>query len=286
MTFDVAAGTTTGSWAAGPPLAGPFADYARVRPGQRVWTSGADRAASQQSSVARLGADHVRSGRSIRPFVEAARLRHRASTSTLRAAERSPTPTPRSTRRSPTRRPLHGGSGGRPSGDGRVTRPQGIVAACQCRDHGNVSRVAEHVLARRATDRVTADDESQLAGARRTTWASCSGPPGWATSRRRADGRAGVRRLRRLVGAVHAGRQARASGYVAGLDENGRTRLRRQLAGDVAGRAVCAHGGRVDRPGRERRSTILDTRVTACASRLVACPSDPSTTAGPSTTVV
>src|SRR4029079_13871944 len=73
MTFDVAAESYDrfmGRWSA--PLAGPFADYARVAPGQRALVVGCGPGSLTTELVARLGADPVAAGGPSAPFVRAA----------------------------------------------------------------------------------------------------------------------------------------------------------------------------------------------------------------------
>jgi SAM-dependent methyltransferase len=77
MSFDVAAGAYDrfmGRYST--PLARPFADFARVEPGQRVLDVGCGPGALTTELVDRLGADHVAACDPSEPFVAAARERH------------------------------------------------------------------------------------------------------------------------------------------------------------------------------------------------------------------
>src|SRR4029078_12732341 len=93
MTFDVAAESYDrfmGRWSA--PLPGPFADYARVAPGQRAIDVGCGPGSLTTELVSRLAADHVAAVDPSEPFVEAARLRHPGVDVRRAAAEGLPHP--------------------------------------------------------------------------------------------------------------------------------------------------------------------------------------------------
>jgi SAM-dependent methyltransferase len=225
MTFDVAAESYDrfmGGWSA--PLASPFADYARVEPGQRVLDVGSGPGSLTTELVARLGADHVAAVDPSEPFVEAARLRHPGVDVQRAAAEALPHPDA-AFDAALAQLVVHfmadPVAGLREMA--RATRPQGIVAACVW-DHGTRrASLSPFWRVVRELD-PTADDESQLAGARR----------GHLSQLFRAAGLGNVEETELTVerafaasttgGSRSRGRQA-AGGCVAGLDESGRSRL-------------------------------------------------------------
>ena len=232
MTFDVAAESYDrfmGRLFA--PLAGPFADFAGVEPGQRVLDVGCGPGALTAELVARLGGGPVAAVDPSAPFVGRREARHPGVDVATRRGGAAPLRRRRVRRRArPARRPLHGRPGGRASGDGARHSP----AAASSRPASGTTAAAaaplEPVLARRARARPDVDDESQLAGASEGHLAELF-----------AGGRAGVTSRRRELTVERASDGfddwwepftlgvGPAGGYVAGLDGDGRERLRSRL---------------------------------------------------------
>ena len=230
MGFDVAAESYDrfmGGWSQ--MLAAPFADYAGIGRGMRVLDVGCGPGSLTTELVARLGTDHVAAVDPSEPFVEAARLRHPGVDVRRAAAEALPHPDaafdaaraqlvvhfmadPVAGLREMT----------------RVTRPDGVVAACVW-DHGTGrGPLSTFWHAVRELD-PTADDESELAGARR----------GHLGELFRAAGLGQVDETELTVERAFDGFDdwwepftrgvGPSGGYVAGLDEDGRERLRSRL---------------------------------------------------------
>ena len=206
MTFDVAAESTTGSWAAGPRRSPARSRTSPVEPGQRV--AGRRVRAGSCDDRARPGSGRTRGrGRPVGAVHRGSRARHPGVDVRLHPRRRSPIPTERSTRARPARRPLHDGSGRRPREMARVTRPDGIVAACVW-DFGPVAR-REPVLARRASSTLPPTTNPAPRRASEATWPAV---PGGGVGTRRGDralAHRSIPQLRRLVGAVHVGCGAR-----------------------------------------------------------------------------
>jgi SAM-dependent methyltransferase len=226
MTFDVAAESYDrfmGRWSA--PLAGPFADYARVAPDQRALDVGCGPGSLTSELVARLGADHVAAVDPSEPFVEAATLRHPGVDVQLASAEALPHPDgafDAALAQLVVHFMADPVAGLREMA--RVTRPGGVVAACVW-DHGSGrGPLSTFWRAVRQLD-PTADDESELAGARR----------GHLGELFRAAGLGQVEETELTVERAFEGFDdwwepftrgvGPAGGYVAGLDEGRRTRL-------------------------------------------------------------
>jgi len=238
MTFDVAAESYDrfmGRWSA--PLAGPFADYARVAPGQRALDVGCGPGSLTTELVARLGADHVAAVDPSVPFVEAARLRHPGVDVRRAAAEALPHPDAvfdAALAQLVVHFMADPVAGLREMA--RVTRPGGTVAACVW-DHGSGrGPLSPFWRAVRELD-PAADDESELAGARR----------GHLGELFRAAGLGQVEETELTVDRPFEGFDdwwepftrgvGPAGGYVAGLDEDRRARLVDSLRGSLpAGR--------------------------------------------------
>lgn len=167
MTFDVAAESYDrfmGRWSA--PLAGQFADYARVAPGQRALDVGCGPGSLTTELVTRLGVDHVAAVDPSEPFVEAARLRHPGVDVRRATAEALPHP-----------------DGGFDAAlaqlvvhfmadpvaglteMARVTRPGGVVAACVWDHASDQGPLGVFWQAARELDPAVVD-ESGLAGVR------------------------------------------------------------------------------------------------------------------------
>ena len=197
MAFDVAASSTTGSWAAGPtPLSGPFADLADVRPEMRALDVGCGPGSLTTELVRRLGADARRRRGSVRS---------RSSRRPGRDIRASTSP---------------GGRRVAPLADGsfdvalaqlvvhfmtdpvaglremaRVTRPGGAVAACVW-DFGTGRSAAQPVLAGRPR---AGSGRPRRVGPRGRPRRR-SGPPvrGRRPARHRRDGAPGLQGVRRL----------------------------------------------------------------------------------------
>jgi hypothetical protein len=188
MTFNVAADSYDrfmGGWSG--PLSAPFADFGGVRVGMRVLDVGCGPGSLTTELVGRVGADQVAAVDPSEPFVEAARARH-PGVDVQRAAAESLPHSDGAFDAALAQLVVHfmtdPVAGLREMG--RVVRPGGIVAACVW-DHGaGRGPLSPFWRAVRELD-ATADDESQLAGARRGHLASCSGPPGSNASRRRTS---------------------------------------------------------------------------------------------------
>ena len=149
------------------PLAPPFADFAGVAAGQRVLDVGSGPGALTTELVARVGADSVTAVDPSEPFVAAARERHPGVTVEQAPAERLPfgdDAFDASLAQLVVHFMADPLAGLREMA--RVTRTQGVVAACVW-DHGSGGKgpLSTYWAAVHELD-PDAPDESQLAGAR------------------------------------------------------------------------------------------------------------------------
>jgi len=230
MTFDVAAESYDrfmGGWSR--PLAAPLADFAGVHAGMRVVDVGCGPGSLTTELVARLGADHVAAVDPSEPFVEAARARH-PGVDVQRAAAESLPYADGAFDAALAQLVVHfmadPVAGLREMA--RVIRPAGVVAACVWDHGGGRGPLSPFWRAVRELD-ATADDESRLAGARR----------GHLGELFRAAGLERVEETELTVERSFAGFAdwwepftrgvGPAGGYVAGLDEPRRARLRDSL---------------------------------------------------------
>ena len=192
------------------PLSPQLADLAGVAAGQRVLDVGCGPGALTAELVERLGAAAVAAVDPSEPFVAAARERHPEVDVRQASAEELPVRGRRVRRRArAARRPLHGRPGRRARRDAARDAPgrrRRRVRVGSRRRPG----AAQPVLAggARARSRTSTRRVASSRARARATDASCSRPPGCATSRRR---RSTVARrapdLRGVVGAVHARRR-------------------------------------------------------------------------------
>jgi SAM-dependent methyltransferase len=230
MTFDVAAESYDrfmGGWSAS--LSAPFADFGGVRVGMRVLDVGCGPGSLTTELVGRVGADQVAAVDPSEPFVEAARARHPGVDVQRAAAESLPYPDgafDAALAQLVVHFMADPVAGLREMA--RVIRPGGVVAACVWDHGGGRGPLSPFWRAVRELD-ATADDESQLAGARR----------GHLGELFRAAGLERVEETELTVERSFAGFDdwwepftrgvGPAGGYVAGLDEPRRTRLRGSL---------------------------------------------------------
>lgn len=230
MTFDVAAeryDRFMGRWSA--PLARPFADYARVELGQRVLDVGCGPGSLTTELVDRLGAESVAAVDPSEPFVEAARARHPGVDVRRASAESLPHPDGHfdaALAQLVVHFVADPVAGLREMA--RVTRTDGIVAACVWDHGGGRGPISPFWSAVRELDR-TAPDESDLAGSRR----------GHLGDLFRGAGLGHVEETELEVERAFdgfddwwepfTGGVGPAGGYVAGLDHDRRTMLRDSL---------------------------------------------------------
>ena len=147
-------------------LSPQLADLAGIRRGQRAIDVGCGPGALTAELVERLGASSVAAADPSEPFVAAARARH-PGVEVVQAPGGTPALRRRLVRCRPraARGPLHGGSRRRPTEMARVTRSDGVIAACVWDHAGNDGPLSLFWDAARQLD-PGVPDESDLAGAR------------------------------------------------------------------------------------------------------------------------
>ena len=248
-------------------LAPQLADFAGIKAGQRVLDVGSGPGALTTELVARLGAEAVVAVDPSATFVEA--LGERLPDVEVRAGVgRGAAVRRRQLRRRAraARRALHGRSGRRAARDGRVTKPAGVVAACVWDHAGERSPLATFWRAARELDPDVRDESGPRRRKRRRARGAV--PRGRTGRRHRHRARGGVqaRKLRGVVGAVHARRRPRRR-----VRDQPRRRHANRAAGTLP-RTVPRRAAR-SRLGRARQGQtwlINVSRVAAISSSIAA----------------